>query len=112
MNHLALAAALAAAFPAIAAAQPAADPASPAAPVPAPAYRSVFQDLPAGVAQEPLDWKQANADVARFPRGHADYLKWEQQQRSPAGSAAPAGAPQPAGAPAGRAPRPQGQQHH
>jgi cytochrome c peroxidase len=32
-------------------------------------------------------WRQANALVAQFPRGHADLLKWEQAQ-SPQASAA------------------------
>lgn len=27
-----------------------------------------------------VDWKRANEAVAEFPRGHADVLKWEQQQ--------------------------------
>lgn len=27
------------------------------------------------------DWKRANAAVAEFPRGHADVLKWEQQNQ-------------------------------
>jgi hypothetical protein len=27
-----------------------------------------------------VDWKTANADVGRFPRGHVDLLKWEQAQ--------------------------------
>ena len=41
-------------------------------------YRSVFADTPTGVETQTLDWKRANADVAQFPRGHADVLKWEQ----------------------------------
>lgn len=28
-----------------------------------------------------IDWKRANAAVAEFPRGHADVLKWEQQNQ-------------------------------
>lgn len=31
----------------------------------------------AGIANEATDWKAANAAVARFPRGHADVVKWE-----------------------------------
>ncbi|MBY0464630.1 MAG: hypothetical protein K2W33_06770, partial [Burkholderiales bacterium] len=27
------------------------------------------------------DWQKANAAVAEFPRGHADVLKWEQQNQ-------------------------------
>ncbi len=53
-------------------------PADPSVPVPAVAYRSVFADTPTGVETQSLDWKKAHADVAQFPRGHADVLKWEQ----------------------------------
>lgn len=54
-------------------------------PVPAVAYRSVFADLPQGVENTVLDWKAANAAVGQFRRGHADLLKWEQEQaRQPA----------------------------
>ena len=54
-------------------------------PVPAVAYRSVFADLPQGVETTVLDWKAANAAVGQFKRGHADLLKWEQEQaRTPA----------------------------
>jgi hypothetical protein len=54
-------------------------------PVPAVAYRSVFADLPQGVENTVLDWKAANAAVGQFKRGHADLLKWEQEQaRTPA----------------------------
>ena len=49
-------------------------------PVPAVAYRSVFSDLPRGVEDTVLDWKAANAAVGQFQRGHADLLKWEQEQ--------------------------------
>ena len=41
------------------------------APAPLPAQ------LPAALPE--ADWKKANAAVAEFPRGHADVLKWEQQ---------------------------------
>lgn len=115
MKHFAFAVAMAVALPGIAAAQAAADPAEPSTSVPAPAYRSVFQDLPAGVEEEQVDWKQANADVAQFPRGHADYVKWEEQQagqaaaRQPAAGAAPSAAPAPVPAPAAG---PQGHRHH
>jgi hypothetical protein len=70
----------------------AADPADPAAAVPAAEYRSVFEDVPRGVEEEMVDWKKANADVAQFPRGHVDLLKWEEAQTG--------GAPQPKDAPA------------
>ncbi len=59
---------------------PAADP---AAPVPAPLYRSVFA-APAGAGQAPaIDWRQANADVGQFRRGHADILQWEAAHTPP-----------------------------
>lgn len=48
--------------------------------VPAVVYRSVFADLPQGVEETVLDWKAANAAVGQFKRGHADLLKWEQEQ--------------------------------
>jgi len=73
----------------------AADPADPGAAVPPPPYRSVFDGAPRGVEQDTVDWKKANADVAQFPRGHIDLLKWEEQrQAGPAAApAAPASAP-------------------
>ncbi len=49
-------------------------------PVPAVVYRSVLADLPQGVEDTVLDWKAANAAVGQFKRGHADLLKWEQEQ--------------------------------
>lgn len=84
----------------------AAGPADPAEPVPRPSYRSVFEDLPSGVEEELLPWKQANAAVAEFPRGHADLLKWEEAQGQvgpaarPAAPAAPPQAAQPRTPPA------------
>lgn len=68
---------------------PAADP---AAAVPAPQYRSVLQDTPRGVEDGAGDWRQANAEVARFPRGHIDLLKWEAAQAAAPGQQAPASA--------------------
>jgi hypothetical protein len=53
------------------------------APVPRPVYRSAFSTPPASVTEDPIDWRQANREVAAFPRGHADILKWEKAQ-SPA----------------------------
>ena len=35
-------------------------------------------------------WREANAAVGQFPRGHADLLKWEQQQAPAAAPAVPA----------------------
>lgn len=114
MKHLARAAAAAAAFVGVAAAQAAADPADPTPPVLAPAYRSVFQDLPTGVEEEQLDWKKANADVALFPRGHADYLKWEERQAGQGAAGGDAATTKPA-APAATpapAPGPRGHERH
>lgn len=34
-------------------------------------------------ADTPLDWRDANDTVGRFPRGHIDLLRWEQQQPAP-----------------------------
>ena len=70
----------------------AADAADPGAAAPRPAYRSVFEGRPAGVEEGTIEWRKANADVARFPRGHADLLKWEsgQQRAAPAAAASSA----------------------
>jgi hypothetical protein len=81
-------AALLAALPPLAAAEVA----DPAAAVPQPRYRSALP-VPGGVAELDIPWKQANEAVARFPRGHADLLKWEEGRQS--GPAAPASAPVP-----------------
>lgn len=89
----------------------AADAADPAAAVPAAAYRSVFDDLPKGVEEEMVDWKKANADVAQFPRGHIDLLKWEEANPGPAPRPQPAAAAAPP-APAAAPPSPaRGHQH-
>lgn len=76
-----LAAALAAALPALASADEASDP---RATVPPPAYRSALP-APTDLAEPTVPWTQANQDVARFPRGHADVLRWEERQESEAG---------------------------
>ena len=78
-----LAAAVAAALPPLAVAAEASDPAAPATP---PAYRSVLP-APTDLAEDPVPWKQANQDVARFPRGHADVLRWEERQEREARTA-------------------------
>lgn len=62
-------------------------------PVPALNYRSPFQGMATGVEAQVLDWKQSNATVGQFPRGHADVLKWEQ---SSTGKPAPAPTQEPA----------------
>lgn len=59
-------------------------------------YVSAFESS-TSAAPAPLRWQQANADVARNPRGHMDILRWESQQ---------AAAPQPADGMAPGAPRP------
>ena len=78
-------AALLAALPLLAAAG-ADDPAAAVPPLP---YRSALPP-PAPVAEQDIPWKQANEAVARFPRGHADVLRWEERQAPPT---APASAP-------------------
>lgn len=35
------------------------------------------------IFQEPGDWRQANAAVAGFARGHADVIAWEKAQAAP-----------------------------
>ncbi len=48
-----------------------------------------------GAVDPAASWRQANALVAQFPRGHADLLKWEQAQ-SPHAGAEPAATATPA----------------
>lgn len=61
-----------------------------------PVYQSAFADLPAFDPERPAadkkDWRKANEDVAQFPRGHVDILKWEEAQtkKRPAATTAPA----------------------
>ncbi|WP_295960963.1 hypothetical protein [Rhodoferax sp.] len=54
--------------------------ADPSVRVPTVTYRSVFADTSIGVETQSLDWKRAHAEVAQFPRGHVDVLKWERAQ--------------------------------
>ena len=51
----------------------------------APTRPLVHTPLPAsgGVEKELHPWAQAHADVAAFPRGHADLVAWEKQQAPP-----------------------------
>lgn len=106
MNFLSVAAALLA----VPLSALAADPAEPDAAAPPLEYRSAFEGIPQGVEEQSVDWKKANTDVARFPRGHADLLKWEEGQNSaPAGGPPAAGTP--AAAPTGQAPAGHGHQH-
>ena len=79
-------AAVLAALPLLAAAEVA----DPAAAVPPTRYQSALP-APGGVAELDIPWRQANEAVARFPRGHADVLKWEQQEQDK--PAAPASTP-------------------
>jgi len=76
-----------------------------AAPVPRTAYRSAFDGLPRGVEEGSVPWKDANAAVAEFPRGHIDLLKWEERQQGAAPTAPAGAAPAPAPAPQPAAPR-------
>ena len=48
------------------------DPVAPTAPL-------HHQELPASgsIVDQSVDWKAANAAVARFPRVHADLIRWE-----------------------------------
>ena len=74
--------------------QPTTQAASADTPVPPALYRSAFAGVPTGVEQTRVDWKKANADVGQFQRGHADLLKWEQEQAKAANpSPSPAPAP-------------------
>jgi len=40
------------------------------------------------IVDEPGDWRQANAAVAAFGRGHADVIAWEKAQAGPGGAQA------------------------
>lgn len=56
--------------------------------------------LPASgaIATELTDWRQANAAVAEFPKGHMDILRWESAQAGrPAAAPAAHGPHQPRG---------------
>jgi hypothetical protein len=54
--------------------------ANPAANVPAVSYRSAFKETSLGVEKDSTDWRKANDEVGKFLRGHADILKWEEQE--------------------------------
>lgn len=64
--------------------------ASPTAYAPPVLYRSVFVDTPTGIETNEHDWRQANAEVGQFKRGHVDILRWEEAQAKKAASAEPA----------------------
>ena len=73
--------------------QPTTQAASADTPVPLALYRSAFAGVPTGVEQTRVDWKKANTDVGQFKRGHADLLKWKQEQAKaaqPASGSTPA----------------------
>lgn len=53
---------------------------SPTAYAPPVLYRSVFTDTPTATLAEEADWRQANAEVGQFKRGHMDILRWEEAQ--------------------------------
>lgn len=57
----------------------------------APTAALQHSDLPTSgtIVVQPGDWKAANAAVARFPRGHADVLKWEKAQAKVSEKASP-----------------------
>jgi hypothetical protein len=83
----ALAATVAAILPLFAHADAPSSPSVQAVQAPAVPYRSAFEGLTRGVEEGTVDWKAANAEVGRFPRGHADLLKWEQAQGANGGTA-------------------------
>ncbi len=58
--------------------------------VPPVVYQSVFNESPTGVETKSVDWKKANAEVGQFKRGHADILKWEENQLKDKPGAKPA----------------------
>lgn len=70
--------------------QPTNQAASADTPVPPALFRSAFAGVPTGVEQTSVDWKKANADVGQFERGHADLLKWEDEQAKAANPSNPA----------------------
>ena len=47
-----------------------------------PSTSSISEAL-ATSGQSPLSWQDANRDVAQFPRGHVDLLRWEQKNLPP-----------------------------
>jgi len=51
--------------------------ADPEVPVPAVPWSSTLAGVPKGIKAASGDWRQANAAVAEFPRGHSDILQWE-----------------------------------
>jgi hypothetical protein len=75
------------------------DAAHPDAPV-APLVHPAMKPMPPGDdAPAPNAWREAHDAVAAFPRGHADILAWEQQQKQQSAANPP---------PAPASPRPSG----
>ncbi len=65
-------------------------PADPNAPTSALQHRPLASG--GSIVNAPSDWRQANAAVGAFARGHADVVAWEKSQATPgAAQAAPAG---------------------
>lgn len=56
------------------------------------AQRLDAPDLPGDLAQALAAWREANARVADFPRGHIDLLRWEKAQPAPSRADGPASA--------------------
>ena len=63
------------------------NPDNPAAVVPALSYRSSIRAPATLETPGSTPWRQANAEVAQFPRGHMDILKWEAANPEPPPSA-------------------------
>ncbi|MBU0588889.1 MAG: hypothetical protein KJ852_09165 [Gammaproteobacteria bacterium] len=58
-------------------------PADPQARVAPPVYLSPYAAPAPEADNAPMDWRQANAEVGQFRRGHIDILKWEASQEAP-----------------------------
>lgn len=74
----------------------AADPASPSTPLALPLPAPLQTQAPAqpdDIERARALWRQANARVAEFPRGHADLLRWEAAQSPSAPAASPTTGP-------------------
>lgn len=64
---------------------------------PVPHYQSVLPGPQAEPAVQP--WAQANAWVARFSRGHVDWLRAQPPERTPSPQPSPVAAPIPSSTP-------------
>jgi hypothetical protein len=74
----------------------AADPASPSTPLALPLPAPLQTQAPAqpdDIERARALWRQANARVAEFPRGHVDLLRWEAAQSPSAPAASPTNGP-------------------